>query len=180
MIDRAALPSISHILSDMDIPANRHGRTKCPIHLGDNNQAFSYNDQKGVWYCFRCGIGGDAIDLVKKAQGVDFVGALRWLGLSPDFIKAPDPAIVRRHRMRANLQRWAKIAAKKLRFEFYVREQAETRAQVRLKRDPDDPQAWDWLEWAYKGKEAAAYHLDMLEGTEQQQIEMFKQRGAAA
>lgn len=174
MIERSALPSISRILAEMGINPNSHGRTKCPIHQGENRQAFSYNDQKGVWYCFRCGFGGDAIDLVKRSLDVGFIGALRWLGLKPDFMGTPDPAVMQRHRVHAGLQNWARKTAKGLRFEHYIRERVTVRARARLAVNPEDEWAWNWLEWALKGKEDLAYKLDLLEGTEEQQIEIYK------
>jgi DNA primase len=51
----------------------RH-RARCPIHGGDNPQAFALTPSKGLWYCHACGVGGDA---------VDFVRLLRFPGL-PD------------------------------------------------------------------------------------------------
>lgn len=38
----------------------------CPVHKGDNENAFVVNLSKNVWYCFtRCGKGGDIVDLVR-------------------------------------------------------------------------------------------------------------------
>jgi len=64
MIPRSQLPAISRILSQLGIKPGRRGRTACPIHRGDNQQAFSYDDDKGYWHCFRCNKGGDAVRLV--------------------------------------------------------------------------------------------------------------------
>ncbi len=176
MIDRAALPSISNILAELGISPNRHGRTKCPIHGGDNRQAFSYNDDKGVWYCFRCGFGGDAIDLVKRAMDTDFIGALRWLGLEPGIMKAPDPVIVRQRRIRQGLKSWAHKLQRKLRDEFYLRSKIEYHGKRRLQKSSDDSIGWELLSIAYKGIPLCELEcwLDLLNGTEEQQIKAYK------
>lgn len=181
MIPRADLPAISNILTQLDVPPGRRGRTQCPIHRGDNSQAFSYDDDKGQWFCFRCGIGGDAIELVKKALQLDFRAALQWLGLKPDFLKAPDPAVVRRQKARAGLEAWAKDMGQKLRFEFYTRERVITRALRRLRQNPEDEWGWNWLGWALTGHAALEHKLDMIDiGTEEQRLEAYKQMRNAA
>ena len=39
----------------------------CPIHQGDNANAFVINLEKNVWHCFtRCNAGGDVVDLVRR------------------------------------------------------------------------------------------------------------------
>jgi hypothetical protein len=178
MIDRAALPSISFALAEMGINPGLHGgrgRSRCPIHGGDNPQAFSYDDDRGIWYCFRCGIGGDVVELVKRSQDVNFVGALKWLRLKPDFLPAPDPEQVRRHRVREGLYRWARDKARELRDEHYMRCVVEQAALRLLRLNPDDEQAWDALQRALIGMENVSHQLDMLEGTDEQKIEIYKQ-----
>jgi hypothetical protein len=180
MIDHSQLPPISSILSHLGIAPGRHGRTQCPIHQGENKQAFSYNDDKGQWFCFRCGFGGDAIDLVKHSLDLDFKSALRWLGLEPRSIKAPDPAIVRKRRVRQGLRCWAHKLQRRLRDEFYYRTKIEYYGTRRLKADPEDEIGWSLLEIAYKGAPLDELEriLDLLIGTEEQQLEAFKQMGA--
>lgn len=55
----------------------------CPLHKGDNPTAFSvYSDQSGHqrWRCYtKCDAGGDAIDFVQRWQGLDFIGAVKYL-----------------------------------------------------------------------------------------------------
>ncbi len=181
MIARSELPSISSILTGLGINPNQHGRTKCPIHQGENKQAFSYNDAKGLWYCFRCGFGGDAIDLVKRSLDVDFVGALRWLGLSSDFIKAPDPAVLRQYRIRTGLKNWAHDLQRELRDQFYHRSKIEMNGKRRLLRDPEDCIGWELLSVAYTGIpfDELERRLDLLNGTDEQQLEIFRQMRSA-
>jgi DNA primase len=180
MINRSALPSISEILVRLDIPPGRRGRTRCPIHQGDNTQAFSYDDDKGQWFCFRCGIGGDAIALIEKALDTDFKGALRWLGIEPGKPPVPDPEVIRRRMAREGLNAWAKKIGRELRFEFYIREKIITRARQRLQRDPDDAYGWNWLGWALTGHAALEYALDMIGGKDEQRLEAYKHWRAAA
>lgn len=181
MIDRAQLPPISNILSNMGITPNRHGRTLCPIHQGENKQAFSYDDDKGVWFCFRCGFGGDAIDLVKRAMDTDFPGALRWLGLEPGSVMTPDPAMIRQRRVHHGLQVWARTRERKLRDEFYIRLQNEYDGKRRLQSNPDDRIGWEMLSIAYTGipLDELERQLDLLIGTEEQQLAIFKEMRCA-
>jgi hypothetical protein len=182
MIGRAALPSISNILFNLGIKPGKHHRNECPIHRGQNSQVFSYNDDKGVWYCFRCGFGGDAIDLVKRAMDTDFKGAMRWLGLEPGTIPAPDPAIVWQRRIQRGLRSWAHRLQRELRDEFYYRSKIEMYGKGRLAKDIEDRVGWELLSVAYSGVPLDELErlMDLLIGKEEQQLEIFKQMRAAA
>lgn len=63
----------------------------CPFHV-ENTTSFRVNDTKGVFHCFGCGTSGDVLDFVTAAEGLDFMGAVRWLEGSADQLP-PDPAI---------------------------------------------------------------------------------------
>ncbi|CAG1014599.1 DNA primase [Anaerolineales bacterium] len=58
-------------------------RGNCPLHKGDNPTAFSvYTDPSGLqrWRCYtKCDAGGDAIDFIQRWQGLDFMGAVKYL-----------------------------------------------------------------------------------------------------
>ena len=58
-------------------------RGPCPLHKGDNPTAFSvYTDPSGHqrWHCYtKCDAGGDAFDFVQRWQGLDFMGAVKYL-----------------------------------------------------------------------------------------------------
>ena len=59
-----------------------HGRCACPIHGGQDTNAFHvYQNGKQMWKCFSndCG-GGDALDFVQKWRGWDFKTAYEFLG----------------------------------------------------------------------------------------------------
>ncbi len=48
----------------------------CPIHQGDNPNAFHVNTCKNVFYCFTgCGAGGNVIDFVMKMENIPFYQA---------------------------------------------------------------------------------------------------------
>jgi 5S rRNA maturation endonuclease (ribonuclease M5) len=63
--------------------AGNDWRGKCPLHKGDNPTAFSvYVGEGGYerWHCHtKCNAGGDAIDFVQRWQGLDFMGAVKYL-----------------------------------------------------------------------------------------------------
>jgi hypothetical protein len=164
MISRTELPSISSVLSRLDIPPGRHGRTRCPVHQGDNQQVFSYDDDRGQWFCFRCGIGGDAIELVKKALDLDFRGALKWLGIDQGkpSVSNPQMALVTfsvqgRFAQQLDYER-------RLRDEFRTRSLIESQGIQRLRSDPDSSIGWKLLEVAYSGPglDAIENELDEL------------------
>ncbi len=146
MLDRSRVPSISSILPRLDVSAGRRGRTQCPIHRGDNHQAFSYNDSKGVWKCFRCGLGGDAIRLVELCLSTDFRGALRWLGLEDGQPPIPDPVKARERVDREREIQQMIERQRYLRKEFRERNKIASYANTL---GPDDPIVWDLLRAAY-------------------------------
>lgn len=88
-------------------------RGKCPLHKGDNLTAFSvYVGEGGFerWHCHtKCDAGGDAIDFVQRWQGLDFMGAVKYLAETLHLDLADlgfDPGSVQReteHRKQADL-----------------------------------------------------------------------------
>jgi hypothetical protein len=177
MIPRESLPPISSILSRLDIPIGRRGRTLCPIHRSDNNQAFSYDDGKGQWFCFRCGIGGDAVELVKKALDLNFKDALQWLGISgkssPRNSQMMLVMLTAQQRYRQQLDR-----QRKLRDEYRIRCLIEKQGFDRLRRYPYSAIGWELLAVAYSGPglDAIQYELDQL--LEEIPREAYRRRAA--
>lgn len=51
----------------------------CPFH-GDRNPSLSVNDGIGIYKCFACGAGGDAIKFVMDFSNMDFVEAVKDIG----------------------------------------------------------------------------------------------------
>ena len=52
---------------------------RCPFHE-ERTPSFSVNPSQGLYYCFGCHKGGDLIAFVRETQGLDFAGAIEWLG----------------------------------------------------------------------------------------------------
>lgn len=50
----------------------------CPFHT-EKTPSFSVNPSKQIFYCFGCGVGGDAIDFLMKKEGMSFPEAVRDL-----------------------------------------------------------------------------------------------------
>jgi DNA primase len=50
----------------------------CPFHA-EKSGSFNVNEENGLWKCFGCGMGGDAITYVREIEHLDFVGAVEWL-----------------------------------------------------------------------------------------------------
>jgi DNA primase len=59
--------------------AGSHLTGRCPFH-DERTPSFSVNPAKGLYYCFGCGKGGDVFSFVRETQGLDFAGAVEWLG----------------------------------------------------------------------------------------------------
>ena len=50
----------------------------CPFH-DEKTPSFSVNAAKGIFKCFGCGVGGDAVSFVMKHENYSYVEALRYL-----------------------------------------------------------------------------------------------------
>ncbi len=63
----------------------------CPFH-NEKTPSFSVNPAKGIFKCFGCGKGGDAIEFIKEHEGVDFKRAVeigaKKLNLSLEWTKS--------------------------------------------------------------------------------------------
>jgi DNA primase catalytic core len=51
----------------------------CPFH-NDKSPSFVVTPSKGMYKCFSCGAGGDAIKFVQEHEKLDFIGAIKYLG----------------------------------------------------------------------------------------------------
>jgi DNA primase len=72
--------------------AGREFTGLCPFHE-EKSPSFYVNPAKGVYNCFGCGESGDAIDFVRKRQGLDFVEAVKYVGarsgIAVEEVKSP-------------------------------------------------------------------------------------------
>ncbi|MBQ4325108.1 MAG: DNA primase, partial [Clostridia bacterium] len=50
----------------------------CPFH-SEKTPSFTVFGGQQSFYCFGCGVGGDAITFVRKAENLDYVGAVEYL-----------------------------------------------------------------------------------------------------
>ncbi|MBV6451383.1 MAG: DNA primase [Anaerolineales bacterium] len=98
--------SLENIVQQAGAKLHRAGndwRGTCPLHKGDNPTAFSvYVGEGGYerWHCHtKCDAGGDAIDFVQRWQGLDFMGAVKYLAEQLHLDLADlgfDPGVVQR------------------------------------------------------------------------------------
>src|SRR4026207_563742 len=51
----------------------------CPFHQ-EKTASFSVSPSKGVFYCFGCGKGGDAITFLRELESLSYVEAVERLG----------------------------------------------------------------------------------------------------
>lgn len=177
MIDTSTLPSWDFIADRIGVRRWKHGRGQCPIC--ESRTGFSCHEEKG-FYCFACGRHGDKISFIMQFMSCGFKTALAFFGLQPGKPPAPDPAIIRQKKIRKGLQVWARSTAKELRYEHYIRMRVEMAAKRRLRKNAQDEMAWSWLQWVYAGLAAIVHELDMLEGSESDQIIMYKRWRRAA
>ncbi len=67
----------------------------CPIHQGDNVNAFVVNSTKNIWHCFTgCNAGGDVVELVRRLESGSYRAAAFYLASlegapAPDWVMAP-------------------------------------------------------------------------------------------
>ena len=50
----------------------------CPFHA-EKTPSFSINQELGLFKCFGCDKGGDAITFIREIEHLDFVDAVEWL-----------------------------------------------------------------------------------------------------
>ena len=51
----------------------------CPFH-SEKTPSFTVSPSKGMYYCFGCGAGGDAIQFLRDLDGLSYVDAVKALG----------------------------------------------------------------------------------------------------
>lgn len=71
----------------------------CPFH-DERTASFHVLEARGVFHCFGCGAGGDAIAFLMKIEGIDFIAALHQLAGG----REPDPAQIARMQERRRRQ----------------------------------------------------------------------------
>lgn len=67
---------VAESLCDVELQRASHQfKGLCPLHQ-ENTPSFYVNDAKGVYHCWGCKAGGDAISLVREVHHLDYWGAL--------------------------------------------------------------------------------------------------------
>ena len=81
-IDRIfAAADIVDVVSDF-VPLRRQGanyQACCPFH-SEKTPSFVVSPSKGVFKCFGCGKGGNAVTFVMEHESMSYVDALKYLG----------------------------------------------------------------------------------------------------
>ena len=79
---RSAVP-LSRVIADLtgQQPGKRGRETlvRCPFHH-DTKPSLRINDEKGVWTCDPCGVGGDHFKFVMQLEDLTFPESLAFLG----------------------------------------------------------------------------------------------------
>jgi DNA primase len=70
------LEVISDYMSLRKSGANYQGL--CPFH-GEKTPSFNVNPARGIFHCFGCGAGGNALDFVMRMEGIAFPQAVKFL-----------------------------------------------------------------------------------------------------
>jgi hypothetical protein len=79
-------PNILEVISQ-HVSLRRAGKEyvgSCPFHVSVSRCSFAVNEDKGVFYCFGCGEGGDVLDFIMKLDGLTFPQALAELGMKSE------------------------------------------------------------------------------------------------
>jgi len=81
---------------------------------------------------------------------------------------------MRKQKARESLQAWAKATGRKMRNRFFINEKVLARCVYLLRKNPDDENAWYWLERILPGHAAREYELDVMLLGEAGWLEMWR------
>ena len=59
--------------------AGRNWTGMCPFHADKKTPSFSVSPEKGLFYCFGCGVGGDVFGFLKRIENLTFIEAAERL-----------------------------------------------------------------------------------------------------
>ena len=83
--NRNRVPPVADVLARLHLQPSKpnhsgYAQMRCPLH-GEANPSLSVHLERGNWRCFACGaVGGDALELYRRARELTFVQAARELG----------------------------------------------------------------------------------------------------
>lgn len=106
---------IVEVISDY-IPLKKSGANfqgLCPFH-GEKTPSFNVNPARGIFHCFGCGVGGNAVTFVMKMEGISFPEAVKLLakrvGVEIEE-RLPTPSEIKRKNERDELLAIVSLAA---------------------------------------------------------------------
>jgi DNA primase len=73
---------LAALVAERGIELRRKGRhlfARCPFHQPDKTPSFVVTPNRGLFHCFGCGLGGDAIGFLVRYDHVSFPEAVRIL-----------------------------------------------------------------------------------------------------
>jgi DNA primase len=73
---------LAALVAERGIELRRKGRhlfARCPFHQPDKTPSFVVTPNRGLFHCFGCGLGGDAIGFLVRYDRVSFPEAVRIL-----------------------------------------------------------------------------------------------------
>jgi len=136
---------------------DNHGRCACPIHGGQDTNAFHiYQNGKQMWKCFSndCG-GGDALDFVQKWRGWDLKTAYEFLGGE----KQADPVEMKRLADERHARAEAELLDKQQRMEAARRELQVAERHLYYHKTMGD---WARIMWTGRGLDEGLQSFFML------------------
>lgn len=77
------IEEVSHRLGINGTKSGSSIRAKCPVCESSGDRNLSISPDKGIWYCFTLGKGGDVIALVSHVKGIGTKEAASWLQGTP-------------------------------------------------------------------------------------------------
>lgn len=89
LIEQCRAIPLSQVLGSRIVLHGRAGGTQkaiCPFHADNHMGSFVSTERKGVWKCFSCGVGGDAIKFISLFDGMDYVQAAFEIGVEHEII----------------------------------------------------------------------------------------------
>lgn len=101
-------PDIITILENEGIELKQKGLDSwglCPLHT-EKTPSFKVNPERQTFHCFGCNESGDVIEFIQKLHGLDFKGALNYLGINNNQRVKPDPVLLRARDIRKQYEAW--------------------------------------------------------------------------
>ncbi|MBQ3141852.1 MAG: DNA primase [Clostridia bacterium] len=129
---------IESVIGDY-VNLTRRGTTMvglCPFH-SEKTPSFTVWPQKGSYYCFGCGAGGDVITFIRQIEALEYVEALELLAKRAGITIPHDDAEQETARVRMRLLELNRFAARFFHESLYSPRGAEAMAYLKSRRFSD-------------------------------------------